>query len=141
MQWVFLVLTLLAALVELHTGTFYLAAVAAAALLTTLIGYWIMDDLLIVVFLLLCLVMMGAVMLYRRKQPSRRSLPDFDIGQSVSVHSVSQPGNRLLVNYRGTHWEAVVDDGSVLAPGDTAIIKRKTDKLLHLALQPKVEQT
>ncbi len=32
MQWVFLVLALGAALVELHTGTFYLAAAAAAAL-------------------------------------------------------------------------------------------------------------
>jgi len=33
-----------------------------------------------------------------------------------------------------------VEDGSVLAPGDTAIIMRKTDKLLHLALPPGVAQ-
>ena len=46
-----------------------------------------------------------------------------------------------MVSYRGANWEAVMDDGSVLAPGDTAIIKRKTDKLLHLALPPKVAQT
>jgi membrane protein implicated in regulation of membrane protease activity len=141
MQWVFLVLALWAALVELHTGTFYLAAVAAAALLTALIGFWLRDDLLIVVFLLLCAMLMAAVMLFRRKFTRRKTLADFDIGQSVSVHSVSPQGNRLQVSYRGTNWEAVIDDGAVLVPGDTAIIARKTDKLLHLVRPPKVAQT
>ena len=46
-----------------------------------------------------------------------------------------------MVSYRGTNWEAVMDDGAVLAPGDTAIIARKTDKLLHLVLPPKAAQT
>lgn len=138
MQWVFLVLALWAALVELHTGTFYLAAVAAAALLTALIGFWIRDDLLIVVFLLLCAIMMAAVMLLRRKSTRGAPLADFDIGQSVSVQGVSQHGNRLVVSYRGTNWEAVTDDGGVLGPGDTAIIARKTDKLLHLVLPPRI---
>jgi len=141
MQWVFLVLALWAALVELHTGTFYLAAVAAAALLTALLGFWIRDELLIVVFLLLCAALMAAVMLSRRTLARRKPLADFDIGQSVSVQSVSQPGNRLLVSYRGTSWQAVMDDGTVLAPGDTAIIKHRTDKLLHLVAPPKVAQT
>ncbi len=39
MQWVFLVLALLAALAELHIGTFYLAGVAVAALLASLTGF------------------------------------------------------------------------------------------------------
>ena len=73
-------LALLAALVELHTGTFYLAAVAAAALLTTLIGFWVRDELLIIVFLLLCAGLMAAVMLFRRKLPRGKILADFDIG-------------------------------------------------------------
>jgi membrane protein implicated in regulation of membrane protease activity len=141
MQWTFLFLALLAALVELHTGTFYLAAVAAAALLTTLIGFWVRDELLIIVFLLLCAGLMAAVMLFRRKLPRGKTLADFDIGQSVSVHSVSPHGNRLVVSYRGTNWEAVMDDGAILAPGDIAVIKRKTDKLLHLVSPPKVAQT
>jgi hypothetical protein len=34
-----------------------------------------------------------------------------------------------------------MEDGSVLAPGATAIIMRKTDKLLHLALPPEMKQT
>jgi len=141
MQWAFLILALLAALVELHTGTFYLAAVAAAALLTTLIGIWIQDDWLIIVFLLLCAALMAVVMLFRRKLARTKTLADFDIGQTVSVHSVSPQGNRLSVSYRGTNWDAVMDDGAVLAPGDTAIIKRKTDKLLHLVVPPKAART
>ena len=72
MQWVFLVLALLAALAELHTGTFYLAGVAAAALLTALIGFWIPGDLLIVVFVVLCAVLTGAVMLSRRHRARTR---------------------------------------------------------------------
>lgn len=140
MQWVFLVLALLAALVELHTGTFYLAG-AAAALLTALTGFWIRGDLLIFVFVLLCAILMGAVMLYRRHRAHGKDLADFDIGKTVTIRSISPQGNRLMVSYRGVDWEAVMEDGSVLAPGGSAIIMRKTDKLLHLALPPEMART
>jgi membrane protein implicated in regulation of membrane protease activity len=142
MQWVFLVVALGAALAELHTGTFYLAAAAAAAaLLTALTGFWIRGDLLIFVFVLLCAVLMAVVMLYRRHRARGKDLADFDIGQTVTIGSVSPQGNRLMVSYRGVNWEAVMEDGSVLAPGGTAIIMRKSDKLLHLALPPETAQT
>ena len=141
MQWVFLVLAVWAALVELHTGTFYLAAVAAAALATAALGFWVSGELLIVVFVLLCAVLLGAVHLWRRTWATRKTLADFDLGQNVSVRGVSQPGNRLMVTYRGANWEAVMDDGSTPAPGDTAVIASKTDKLLHLVLPAKPVQT
>jgi membrane protein implicated in regulation of membrane protease activity len=141
MQWVFLVLALLAALVELHTGTFYLAGVAAAALLTTVIGFWVRGDLLIIVFALLCATLLSAVLLFRRRRADTKALPDFDVGQSVSVQTAPRHNNRLLVLYRGTSWEAVMDDGAVVAPGDTPIIASRSDKLLHLVLPPKVAQT
>jgi membrane protein implicated in regulation of membrane protease activity len=134
-------LALLAALVELHTGTFYLAAAAAAALLTALTGFWIRGDLLIFVFVLLCAILMGAVMLCRRHRARGKDLADFDIGKTVTISSVSPQGNRLMVSYRGVNWDAVMEDGSVLAPGGTAIIVRKTDKLLHLALRTEMAQT
>lgn len=140
MQWVFLVLALFAALVELHTGTFYLAGVAAAAFVTTLAGFWLRDDLLVFVFVLLCAILTGAVMLFRRRHTRGKELADFDIGQTVTVRGVAQ-GNHLTVSYRGAIWEAVTEDGSVLAPGGTAIIKRKTDKLLHLAPPPHLPPT
>jgi membrane protein implicated in regulation of membrane protease activity len=141
MQWVFLVLAVWAALVELHTGTFYLAAVAAAALATAAAGFWVSGDLLIVVFVGLCAVLLGAVHLWRRSWVVHKTLADFDVGQSVSVRGVSQPGNRLMVSYRGANWDAVMDDGSAPAPGDTAVIASKTDKLLHLVLPAKPVQT
>lgn len=141
MQWVFLVLALSAALVELHTGTFYLAGVALAGFITTLLGFWVRGDLLIFIFLLLCAALSAAVLLVRRRQAEGKTLPDFDVGQSVSVRTAPRHDNRLLVSYRGTNWEAVMDDGAVVAPGDTAIIAGKTDKTLHLVLPPKVAQT
>lgn len=141
MQWAFLVLAVWAALVELHTGTFHLAAVAAAALATAALGFWVSGDLLIVVFVLLCAMLLGAVLLWRRTWATHKALADFDIGQSVSVRGVTQPGNRLMVSYRGANWDAVMDDGSTPAPGDTAVIASKTDKLLHLVLPPKPVQT
>lgn len=136
MQWAFLVLALFASLVELHTGTFYLAGVAAAAFLTALIAFWIRGDLLIFVFVFLCAILAAAIMLYRRRRTRGTPLTDFDIGQTVTIRGVSPQGNHLTVSYRGTIWEAAMEDGSVLVPGSTAIIVRKTDKLLHLALSP-----
>ncbi len=133
MQWVFLVLALSAALAELHTGTFYLAGVAAAAILTALLGFWIRGDLLIFAFVVLCAILMAAVMLLRRHRARTKDLADFDIGQTVTVRDVSPQGNCLTVSYRGVNWQAMMEDGSVPAPGSTAIIKRKTDKFLHLA--------
>jgi membrane protein implicated in regulation of membrane protease activity len=141
MQWAFFVLGLVAALPELHTGTFYLAGVATAAFLTTVIGFWIRGDALIFVFVLLCAILMAAVMLYRRRQARGSDLADFDIGQTVTISSVSPNGNTLMVNYRGVNWHAVMEDGSVLAPGATAVILRKTDKLLHLGLASEAAQT
>ena len=80
-------------------------------------------------------------MLLRRLRARSKDLADFDIGQTVTVRGVSPQGNRLMVSYRGVNWEAVMEDGSVPAPGATAIIVRKTDKLLHLALPPKAART
>ena len=51
----------------------------------------------------------------------------------------------VLVNNAGidviSPAEAVTDDGSAPSPGDTAIITRKTDKLLHLVMPAKPVQT
>ena len=133
MQWGFVVVGLLAALAEMHTGTFYLAGIAAAALLTAGLGFWIDGDWLVYGFVVLCTVVTLMITITRRRRIFGRDLPDFDIGQTVSVVAVSQPGNRLTVAYRGAQWAAVMQDGSSASPGDSAVIARKTDKLLHLA--------
>jgi membrane protein implicated in regulation of membrane protease activity len=136
MHWAFFVLALLAALAELHTGTFYLAAVAVAAALIAVAGFWISDSLMIFVFALLCVLLLGAVALSRRTWVRRTALDDLDIGQAVSVRGLAPHGRHLIVRYRGVEWEAVMEDGSILQPNEIAIITRRTDKLLHLTLPP-----
>jgi membrane protein implicated in regulation of membrane protease activity len=136
MQWGFLVLALCAAVAELNSGTFYLAGVALAALLTVVAGFWIRGDLLIFAFVGLCTIFVAAVSLFRRRTHSG-GLADFDIGQRVTVRGPSPHGDHLTVSYRGSNWEAVMEDGSVPLPGAAAVIVRRTDKLLHLAMPPK----
>ncbi|HTU55337.1 MAG TPA: NfeD family protein [Acetobacteraceae bacterium] len=133
LQWVFLVLGLVAAIVELNSGTFYLAGIAAASFLTALAGFWIGADWLPIAFLVFCVGLLPGVVLVRRRLSRGRSLPDADIGQIVTVVSVSEESGRLVVSYRGSRWDAVADRGTVLEPGQSAVITGKTDKLLHLA--------
>lgn len=135
MQWLFVVAGLLAVVAELHSGTFYLAAVAAAAFLTAFAGFWITGDWLFYTFAALCVVLVVPVGLLRRRKGRSTDLADFDIGQTVSVVSITQPGNRLTVMYRGAQWDARMRDGSGAEPGDTAVIAGKSDKLLHLVAQ------
>jgi hypothetical protein len=65
-NWMFLVLALWVGLVELHTGTFYLAAVAAVALLTFVLGFFVPDEALLLIFLALCFasLVLGSVDTY-----------------------------------------------------------------------------
>ncbi len=138
MQWMFLVLALLAALAEMHTGTFYLAGIAAVALLTAASGFWVSDTNAVYLFVVLCVGVIGVIAMTRRRRMRTQALPDFDIGQSVFVLTAPAPDARITVRYRGTVWQATMDDGSVPAPNDTATIVAKADKLLHLVATPKV---
>lgn len=134
MQWVFVVLGLFAALSELHSGTFYLAGVAVAAFLTALAGIWIAPGLLPYVFPAFCVALLPVIVFLRRHLARDRALPDADIGQLVTVVDVSVETRRLAVSYRGSRWEAIVDNGPLPAPGQVAIITAKTDNLLHLTV-------
>lgn len=132
MQWSFVVLGLLAALAEMHTGTVYLAGVAAAAFLTAGLAFWLPDTWTIVAFAVFCTGIALAVKHAGSSRGGRKSLADFDVGQTVSVTAVAGPDRRITVVYRGAEWNAVMDDDSAVAPGDVAVIARKTDKQLHL---------
>jgi membrane protein implicated in regulation of membrane protease activity len=132
-QWVFLVLGLVAAIAELNSGTFYLAGVAAAAFLTSLSGLWIREDWLPIAFLVFCIGILPVVLLLRRRLSWGQSLPDPDIGQTVTVVSILEGSGRLVVSYRGSRWEGMLERGKMPDIGQTATIIRKTDKLLHLA--------
>ena len=129
----FLVLGLVTAIAELNSNTFYLAGVAAAAFLTALSGFWIRADWLPIVFLVFCIALLPVVLLLRRRLSRGRTLPDPDVGQIVTVMSVSQDTGRLVVSYRGSRWDAVLEQGKMPEAGQSATITGKTDKLLHLA--------
>lgn len=132
MQWVFLVLALLAALVELHTGTIYLAAVALVALVTFILGFWVPEEPLIYVFAGGCVLAVVLVRAYRRAVPDGRGLADFDTDQEATVVAVLS-GQKLTVSYRGTRWDALLDDGPPPAIGSVLRITGKTGSVLHVA--------
>jgi membrane protein implicated in regulation of membrane protease activity len=140
MQWVFLVLALLSALAELLTGTFYLAGVAAVALATYLLRFWVGDETLIFVFVGGCMVAAALVWVWHRRTANLPGLADFDAGQEVTVASVVPGDNRLTVSYRGTRWDAVLDDGPPPPIGSVLHIARKSGSVLHVVRQP-VQET
>ena len=140
MQWLFFVLALLAALAELHTGTFYLAAVAAVALVTAVVGWWIDEGHLIVTFVVLCFAACALVWLNHRKVARKPAFPDFDTGQDVTVEAIERGNNRLTVSYRGTRWDAVLDDGPPPAIGACVQITRKSGSVLHVSHHRPVQE-
>ncbi len=134
MQWLFLVLGLLAALAELHATTFYLSAVAIAGIATAVVGIWVAHVWLPLVFIAICVALLPAALLLRRRLSAGRTLPDPDVGQTVTVVEVGPDARHLSVSYRGSRWAAVMDSGTPPLPGEVAIITARTDKLLHLAV-------
>lgn len=133
MQWAFLILALLAGLSELHTGTFYLAAIAAVAFVTFLLGFVLPDEALLMTFLGGLVVAVGLVWFIRRRFARRTGLRDLDLGQPVRVDAVEPATGRLVVHYRGTRWDAEMAAGAAPAPGGMARIVGHNGNRLRLA--------
>lgn len=138
MQWMFLVLALLAALVELHSGTFYLAALSLVSLATFGLGFVLREDFLILAFFLLSGVAFLGVWVWRRRLGGRDRLGDFDLGQIVLVNGPVGPDGIVAVQYRGTRWMAEMADGEVPLPGlPASIVGRRGNVLRLVATKPK----
>ncbi len=134
---VYVVIAFVAGLVELFTGTFYLAAVALAALFTAITGLLLPGTVLHWFFLGFCLVLLPTGLWLRHRLAAKtKDLGDFDLGQGVDVVSGPDSNQQYSVRYRGAEWLAVVDDGPSPCPGDRAVIIAKTDNLLHLGVLP-----
>ena len=133
MQLIFLGLALAAALVELSTGTFYLAAVALIALGTAALGFLLPDDDLILVFLGGSLIALALVRAWHRRQARKPGLPDLDAGQFVTISGHGASATHVVVTYRGTRWDGVMIDGAQPIIGSEAVIMRKSGSLLQLA--------
>ncbi|WP_298172898.1 hypothetical protein [Acidithiobacillus sp.] len=137
MFMVYVVIAFVAGLVELFTGTFYLAAVALAALFTAITGLLLPGTVLHWFFLGFCLVLLPTGLWLRHRLAAKtKDLGDFDLGQGVDVVSGPDSNQQYSVRYRGAEWLAVVDDGPSPCPGDRAVIIAKTDNLLHLGVLP-----
>ncbi len=134
-NWMFLVLALWVGLVELHTGTFYLAAVAAVALLTFVLGFFVPDEALLLIFLALCFASLVLVWVLRRRLFQKKGLSDLDAGREVTITAIAPGHNRVIVAYRGARWDAVIDDDSRPEIGGIAQIVRKNGNVLHLSSQ------
>ncbi len=138
MQWVFLILALWAALVELHSGTFYLAAVAAVAFVTFALGFVLPEEVLLLTFLGGLLAALVLVWATRRHAARRVSLPDLDLDQEVRIDAAIPGSPRLIVTYRGARWEAEMATGPAPPPGAFARIAGRHGNLLRLAPIPPV---
>lgn len=133
MQLIFLGLALAAALVELSTGTFYLAAVALIALITAALGFLLPDNDLILVFLVGSLIALALVRSWHRRQARKPGLPDLDAGQRVMIAGHGASADHVVVTYRGTRWDGVMLDGARPIIGSEAVIIRKLGSQLQLA--------
>jgi len=132
-EWVFLVLALSAGLVELHTGTFYLAAIAAVSFITFVLGFFLPDETLFLLFVALCFASLVLVWRLRKRLARGKGLRDLDAGEEVMITAIAPGGNHVVVAYRGARWDAVMDDGSHPEIGGIARIVRKNGNVLHLA--------
>lgn len=133
MQWMFLILALGAALVELHSGTFYLAAIALIALIIFGLGFFVREEFLLLLFLALSAGAMVAIWVWRRRRRGRDKLADLDLGQVVVVNAAAGADGTLRVRYRGTDWVGEMAAGPAPAIGAAASIIGKRGNVLRLA--------
>ncbi|MDE2517513.1 MAG: hypothetical protein KGL12_15910 [Rhodospirillales bacterium] len=137
----FLVLALLAALVELHSGTFYLAALSLVSLATFALGFVLHEDFLILAFLAMSAAGLAAVWVARRRLRGRDRVGDFDLGQTVLVLGAAGPDGIIAVQYRGTQWMAEMEDGQAPLPGLPASIVGRRGNVLRLVAAEQRETT
>lgn len=140
LQWVFLVLAIVAALAELHFGTIYLIGVVIAALIALVVGFGFGTEPDVIVFVVVCIALMPvAAVLKRRFQ--NPVLADFDLGQTVTILGPGQSPGTVRVEYRGARWDAMIDPlapdmpGSP-APGQAAMITGRDGNRLLLTPIP-----
>lgn len=136
MDWLIWVLAgLVLAGIELLSGTFYLLVIGGACLVTAAASY-LGSSLLTQSVIFAATALAGCFVVNRiraraghREEESRR-LQNIDEGNLVRVASFDSAGC-AKVNYRGTLWEARLDDPSLASPG-TYRIKKVDGNLLIL---------
>ncbi|MCL2309546.1 MAG: NfeD family protein [Proteobacteria bacterium] len=107
--WIWWVLALILAGIEMLTGTFYLLALAVAALVGGLVG-WLGGSFAWQLFTMGMVGVIGCLAAYywhHRGGGKPQKQVAFDVGQRVQVLSWNDDGS-ARVSYRGSWWDAIV---------------------------------
>ncbi len=110
---------------EILTGTFFLLLAACGALAAAGISY-LGYNLITQIFVGAIITLLGWFFLYRfRPRKDAQSNPDMnmDIGAHVKITQVNSDGS-VDVSYRGSNWQAVIEDKSPPDLNTTYKIKR-----------------
>ena len=133
MYW--LIAAVILVVLEMFVGTFYLLVIAAA-LASVGLTEWLFATGMEFNLALLGVLCLGGIFLARRYQKRRASdhvqvnLP-LDINQAVKIEQHLHD-NVYQVNYRGTVWQAQLQDTQDIGIGQTAYISSRQGNVLFI---------
>ena len=133
MYW--LIAAVILVVLEMFVGTFYLLVIAAA-LASVGLTEWLFATGMEFNLALLGVLCLGGIFLARRYQKRRASdhvqvnLP-LDINQAVKIEQHLHD-NVYQVHYRGTVWQAQLQDTQDIGIGQTAYISARHGNVLHI---------
>ena len=130
-----LIAAVILVVLEMFVGTFYLLVIAAA-LASVGLTEWLFATGMEFNLALLGVLCLGGIFLARRYQKRRSSanvqinLP-LDINQAVKIEQHLHD-NVYQVHYRGTVWQAQLQDTQDIGIGQTAYISARHGNVLHI---------
>jgi len=121
--------------VELVTGTFYLLMISTGLVAAALAAHAQLDVLW--QWVIAALVGGGSVLMWRHYKKSQPPVApatanrdvNLDVGEVVHVSSFRADGT-CGVKYRGTHWDAALQDGEPPVPGAFTIVEVVGSRLI-----------
>ncbi len=127
------------AVLEMASGTFYLLVLAAAALISGLLAWAGMGEVVQLAAASISTVA-GIIAVQQYKKRCMRKVPklgnNLDIGQTVEVLVWVGNEGRARVDYRGTQWDARLDDLSLERGQTMRIIGAEGSTFILGALNP-----
>ena len=133
---VLLILGAIAAISEIHTLTIYLLAIAVACFTaagTAFAGAGLSWSLIVLAIVTLLGMPLAHWLRKRLKNSSSDQVSQDDVGHDVTI--LESAAGRIRVSYRGTAWDARLQDPQITAPavGSTCRIVARKGNLLVIA--------
>ncbi|MBN3860129.1 hypothetical protein GKC56_06405 [Neisseriaceae bacterium PsAf] len=139
MIWFWFALAIITLIFELATGIFYFLVLSIAFFITGFYTYFFeaspaLSTTFASLLALIGLVIVATINKKKKKDPKNYTPQDLDIGQLVVIEE-HLPNGLYYVHYRGTLWEAALDDNTkIAAVGDKASIIGKDANTLIIQL-------